>query len=464
MRILFATAELSPLVRVGGLAEASAGLVRQLREDGETVEVVLPDYSGVALADEEVFGLPVPSWAGGTAQFRRGTHAAAGPVTLVGTAGIARPNPYVDADGHGWPDNDVRFFGFAAAVAALAAAERPDVLHLNDWHTAPTLAFLADAPPTVFTIHTLGHQGVVAAEWIGQLPHHAGAYEGFAITNPMLGAIRLADRVVAVSPTYAREIVTPEHGMGLDGELAARGTALVGIRNGIDAIEWNPAGDPHLAASYDATTVVAGKRACRAALLDWAGFAGPPVADDEPVIGAVTRLVHQKGIDLLLESVPFLHHMGARMVVIGAGDDGLADGLRYMAGVHPDRLVFVDGYHHDLAHQVFGGADLFAMPSRFEPCGLAQMQAMAYGTLPIVTDVGGLHDTVVDADAVPERGSGIAAHVPSAAAVTDALWRGVRLWRDEPRRRAAQHRGMADDWSWRTPAREHVELYRSIQP
>ncbi len=462
MKILFATAELAPIARVGGLAEAAAGLVRQLRADGETVDVVLPDYSGTALDGERKSELRVPDWAGGTARIRRGVHPVAGPVTLVTTAGIPRPNPYVDATGEGWLDNDVRFFGFAAAVAALAAAERPDVLHLNDWHTAAVPAWLAELPPTVFTIHTLGHQGVADIDWLGRMAHRSEAYEGFAVTNPMLGAIRLADRVIAVSPTYAREVVTPAHGMGLDGELAARGEALVGIRNGIDAEEWNPAVDSHVASTYDAATVAAGKAACRAALLGRARFGGPTVAADEPLLGVVSRLVHQKGIDLVLETVPFLHHLGARLVVLGAGEAGLAGGLRYLAEVHPDRLAFVEGYDPELAHQVFAGADLFVMPSRFEPCGLAQMQAMAYGTLPVVTDVGGLHDTVVDADAVPSRGTGIAAHVPSAAALTDAIWRAARLWRDEPRRRAAQRRGMTEDWSWRNPAAEHRALYQAV--
>ena len=462
MRILLATAELAPLARVGGLAEATSGLIRQLRADGDTVDAVLPDYVGAPLADEQVSHVPVPDWAGGTARVRRGVHATAGPVTLVATAGTERPNPYVDAFGQGWPDNDVRFFGFSAAVAALANADRPDVVHLNDWHTAPTIGFLADLPPTVFTIHTLGHQGIADAAWLGRLPYHADAFEGFAVTNPMLGAIRLADRVIAVSPNYAREIVTPEFGAGLDGELAARGASLVGIRNGIDVSEWDPRTDFHIAANYDAESVAAGKQVCRRALIDRAGFAGPPVDADEPIVGVVSRLVHQKGIDLLLETVPFLHHLGARLVLLGSGDAGLADQLRYLAEVHPDRLAFVDGYDAGFAHQIFAGADLFAMPSRFEPCGLAQMQAMAYGTLPVVTDVGGLRDTVVDADAVPARGTGIAAHLASAAALTDALWRAVRLWRDEPRRRAAQHRGMTDDWSWQQPAADHRQLYQAV--
>ena len=344
LHVLFATAELAPLARVGGLAEASSGLVRQLRADGAVaVEVALPDYSGATLTGEQVSELPVPDWAGGVARVRRGVHAAFGPVTLIATAGTARPNPYIDADGRGWPDNDARFFGFAAAVAALASHTQPDVLHLNDWHTAAALSFLPEPPPTVFTIHTLGYQGITDAAWLDRLPHHTDAFAGFEVVNPMLGAVRLAHRIVAVSPTYSREIVTPTWGAGLDAELAARGTDLVGIRNGIDAGEWNPASDPHIAATYDAATVAAGKRACRAALLDWAGFAGPPVATDEPVIGVVSRLVHQKGIDLLFETVPFLYHLGARMVVVGSGDAALVEGLRHAAEVYPDRLVFVEG-------------------------------------------------------------------------------------------------------------------------
>jgi starch synthase len=466
MRVLFATAEFAPLARVGGLAEACAGLVRELRATSATtgvdVEVLLPDYFASPLADEHIDAVPVPDWAGTLANVRRGVHATVGPVTLVSTTGTFKPHPYVDAAGKGFADNEVRFFGFAAAVAALAAQARPDVLHLNDWHTALALGFLADPPPTVLTIHTLGYQGAADEDWLGRVPYRSDAYTGWQQLNPLLGAIRLADRVIAVSPTYAREIVTPEHGVGADTELAARGDALVGILNGIDVSEWNPAADPHIAARYDDATVIAGKRACRTALVERARFAGPPIGDDEPLIGVVSRLVHQKGVDLLLESVPFLHHLGARMVVLGSGDAGLADGLRYMAEVHPDRLMFVDGYDAVLAHQIFAGSDLFAMPSRFEPCGLAQMQAMAYGTLPIVTDVGGLHDTVVDADALPEQGTGIAAHVPSAAAVTDALWRAVRLWRDEDRRRACQQRGMWVDWSWKGPAQAHVDLYHDV--
>ena len=457
-RVLFATAELAPLARVGGLAEASAGLVRQLRADGAEIDVVLPDYGDVALADETVTSIEVPSWAQ-PGLVRRGVHPVAGPVTLVATAGTHKPHPYVDVHGHGWPDNALRFFGFSAAVAALADATEPDVIHLNDWHTAAVPGFVMVERPSVLTIHTLGHQGATDSAWIERLRRHHDAYRWYTACNPLVGAIRLADRIIAVSPTYAREIVTEANGEGAHAELAARGDDLVGIRNGIDAEEWNPATDPHIARTYTASTVSRNKPVCRRALLAQFGFADDA---DEPVFGVVSRLVDQKGIDLLLETVWFLADLGAKLVVLGSGDAGLAAGGRWAAATFPERVAFVEGYDAALAHRIFAGADLFVMPSRFEPCGLAQMQAMAYGTLPVVTDVGGLHDTVVDADHDVERGTGIVAPWPTGAALTDALHRGAALWRDRRRRNAARTIGMTTDWSWSAPAADHREIYRSL--
>ncbi len=456
--VLFAAAELAPLARVGGLAEAASGLARQLRADGVELDVVVPDYSDLPLADETVEEIPVPEWAGGVARVRRGVHDAVGPIALVATAGTAKPHPYVDTNGVGWPDNDVRFFGFSAAVAEIAARTSPGVVHLNDWHTAATLGFIGDRRPSVLTIHTLGHQGWASPQWLDRLPHHSHAYAWYDSCNPLAGAIRLADRIIAVSPNYAREIVTQEFGSGLHDELAARGDALVGIRNGIDVTQWSPATDPHLAKRYTAATVARNKPANRRALLDRVGLAD----EHGPVFGAVTRLVDQKGIDLLLETVWFLERLGAKLVVLGSGDAGLVDGMRWAATTFPDRVAFVDGYDAELAHQIFGGADLFVMPSRFEPCGLAQMQAMAYGTVPVVTDLGGLHDTVVDADADPDAGTGILAPWPTGAALTDALHRGAALWRDRTRRARARDNGMAIDWSWAGPAAQHRELYRTL--
>ena len=218
MNVLVASAEMAPIARVGGMAEAVAGLVRQLRRDGLDVIVALPDYGGVALVDEQRWELPVPQWAGPVTA-RAGNLDGDGPIVLIESPGSVKPHPYNDESGQAFPDNDLRFFSFSAGIAALAEQIRPDMLHLNDWHTAATLGLLADPPPTVFTIHTLAYQGVSSPEWLHRLPRSPHLFEWYGATNPLLGAIQLADRVVAVSPNYAREIRTEAHGMGLHHQL-----------------------------------------------------------------------------------------------------------------------------------------------------------------------------------------------------------------------------------------------------
>lgn len=455
MRVLFAAAELAPVARVGGLAEAAGGLVGALRDGGVHVDVLLPDYGDVSLAREETAALGVPGWVG-SARVRSGVHRAAGPINLVATPVMARPHPYVDDDGEAWPDNDARFMGFTAAVAAFADRNPPDVLHLNDWHTAAATAFTERPVPTVLTIHNLGYQGVMEALWLDRLPRDRARFDWHGSMNPLAGAIQLADLVVTVSPNYAAEIVHPDQGMGLDRLLAARGSSLVGIRNGIDTSEWNPATDSLIAAQYDAADL-SGREVCRRALLAEIGWDGV----GEPIIGVVSRLVHQKGIDLLLEATRFLGDLPARVVVLGSGEEGLADALRSAADARPDRIWFHDGYDLGLAHRIFAGVDLLAMPSRFEPCGLAQMQAMAYGAIPIVTPVGGLVDTVLDADD-HKLGTGIVVRGSDVAALVDAMRRAVRAVRHVGRRKAIQRRGMSADWSWATPAAGYISLYEGL--
>jgi starch synthase len=457
MRVLFATAELSPLARVGGLAEASAGLARALRERGVDVDVVLPDYGGVELSGEQTFPLEGPEWVG-PARIRRGAARGFGDVTLVDVPGIARPHPYLDpATGDGWHDNDARFFRFAAAVAALARQEPPDILHCNDWHTAPALGLLRERPPVVFTIHTLGYQGFTARRWLDVFERDTGAYEWYDGTNPLVGALRLADLVVAVSPNYAREILTPQAGMGMHEILAARSDHLVGIRNGIDTATWDPARDRHLPSVFSATDL-GGRQSCRVALAAEVGW--PP--DGDAIIGMVTRLADQKGVDLALELVPYLATLPARLVVLGAGDRHLAGRLSAAAAADPARVAFREGYDDALGHRIFAGSDLFLMPSRFEPCGLAQMQAMAYGSLPVVTDVGGLHDTVTDDDRARGAGTGFVAARVDTTSLVDALHRAVRALRQPARRKAMQRRGMTADWSWSVPADEHLHHYETL--
>ncbi len=456
MKVLFASAELAPLARVGGLAEAAAGLVVALRDAGVDVDLVLPDYFEVAMENERPRYVSVPGWVGPTTA-RRGEVEGVGDVTLVNVPGIARPHPYVDEDGSGWPDNDHRFFAFSAAVASLVQTGEPDVVHLNDWHTAAALAFLYERPPTAFTIHTLGYQGWAGPEWLPRIRHNFSAFECFGSVNPLAGAVQVADRVIAVSPNYADEIRRPESGMGLDHVLNGIGDRLIGVRNGIDTGIWSPATDENIAANYTFATIDA-KEECRRDLLAEAGWED----NGAPVAGIVTRLVDQKGIDLALEAVRYASGVPFRLVMLGSGQKSLADWARWAASEWPDHVHFAEGYNQELAHKIFAGSDLFLMPSRFEPCGLAQMQSMTYGTIPVVTDVGGLHDTVTDADTDRRHGTGFVSQTVDVPGIIDAMHRAVRGWRHKQRRRGIQKRGMAIDWSWTDPAARHIAIYEEM--
>lgn len=461
MHVLFAAAELAPLASVGGLSQAASGLVDELRRSGLDVDVVVPDYDpSIELVDEVRHPLDVPGWVG-PASVRVGVHPVCGAVHLVTVPGIDRPHPYLRADGNGWEDNDTRFLRFGRATAALADALRPDVVHLNDWHTATALAALEPTVPTVFTIHNLAYQGATDASWLTQIGPRSAAFARHGGTNPLAGAIRLADAVVAVSPSYAAEIRGADHGAGLDDLLRERGDALVGILNGIDTRRWDPATDAALARNFDATDL-SGRVVDRTDLLarlGWSDVAAP----DDPVVVMVTRLVDQKGVDLALDCVPFLAGIGLRLAVLGAGDARLAQALRDAATARPDRVAFVEGYDDDLARRCLGGADLLLMPSRFEPCGLTQLQAMRYGTLPVVTAVGGLRDTVVDLDADPRHGTGWVAALPEIAHVLDALWRARRGLTDRRRTGTLRRRVLRRDTSWAAPAAAHVALYDRVR-
>lgn len=468
MKVLFATAELAPLVRVGGLAEAASGLVRALRRRGVNVEVALPDYFGTVLQNESVSSIDGPDWVG-PIRIRRGELDGFGDLTLIDAAGTRRPHPYVALEsGEGWPDNDQRFFAFSWAVAELARIRKVQVVHLNDWHTAAAVAWLPPTVRSVLSLHNLAHQGIASGEWLERFRENSpqpdrvtAAFECFGAVNPLGGAIQLVQKVIAVSPNYAAEITGPKDGFGLETMLQQRGLDLIGILNGIDAEEWSPATDPHLVQRY-ATLNAAGlraKHANRAKLL--ASFDLDDTATG-PVIAMVSRLVEQKGVDLLLDAAQYLDSWNARLVVLGAGDPGLGAALHQRARTSKRTVGFQEGYDLALAHQIFGGADLFVMPSRFEPCGLAQMQAMAYGTIPVTTSVGGLVDTVIDFDSDPGAGNGFRSPHSSGAGLVDAIHRAVRAWTVPARRKVLLQNAMQRDWSWTEPAARYGDVYRQI--
>lgn len=472
LRVLFATAEYAPLVKVGGLGEASSGLVSGLRAQGVDVDLVMPDYGTIELnesTEDPVLGLP--EWASPMVA-RRGWVPGVGQLTLLRFPGSSRSNPYNDpSTGLAWPDSAEMFITFSAGVAALAnhgsgrelnvTGGTPDpnydIVHCNDWHTAAAVALLPPGVGSVLTIHNLAYQGQADPSWVARMGRQGRAFRHHGRFNPLAGAISLADRVVTVSESYASEVVVESSGCGLHGHLVDRGTDLSGIRNGIDLGLWNPADDPLLPFSFD-NRDLSGKELCRKELLRRVGLE----SERGPVLGMVARMVHQKGVDLALDIVPFLVSLPARFVMTGSGSPTLTAMAEQMAQRYPEIFAFVPGYDEEFAHLVVAGSDLFLVPSRFEPCGLTQMQAMACATIPVVTNVGGLRDTVRDTDLNPRSGNGFVAGEPSAASLIDAVHRGVRGW-SRPRRRAAvQRRGMTADWSWAEPASQYRQLYESV--
>ncbi len=477
MHILFATAELAPLVRVGGLAEAAGGLVQALRRADVTVQLVVPDYSGpegTVLADERIETIDLPAWAGtgsvaggadggapAVATVRTGLLEGYGEISLVDVPAIKRPHPYVPpGEVDGWPDNDQRFFAFSYVVAALALKHNVDAMHVNDWHTAAAIGFVPKSMATVLSVHNLAYQGWCDRGWLEVLrADRRRAYDTGHSCNPLAGGIALADRVVAVSPKYADEIRSPSEGAGLHELLAERGSALVGILNGIDTDAWDPSTDQSLAMRYRVREAVAAKATNAIALRAELGL---PTSSG-PLIAMVTRLVEQKGVDIALDATVALPGLDAQFVLLGAGDPALSENARTVQHYIPERFRFVEGFDLGLAHRLFAASDLFVMPSRFEPCGLAQMQAMRYGSLPVVTDVGGLHDTVIDADVHPIDGTGFVSRAISAAGVVDALHRGVRTWQGKGRRTTLIRNAMTIDWSWDAPAAAYMDLYSDLR-
>ena len=454
MRVTFATAEFSPIATVGGLAAASAGLVDALRRSGIDVDVVLPDYTPSDERIIETVELDVPLWAG-PAIVKVVEHPQAGRIHLVDAPGLARSDPYVQPNGQGWLDNTDRFMRFSAAVAAFVRHTTPDVVHLNDWHTATALADLDPAPPSVLSLHNLAHQGAAGNEWLDLIGPKSDHYEWWGGINPLAGAIALADHIVAVSPHHAKEIVEDGNGFGLDGALRSRGSALTGILNGIDTTVWNPEQDKYLPEAFSAADHT-GKASNRNHLVSELGLTD----DDSLLAVAVTRLTDQKGIDLLLPLISLLDEIPLRLAVLGSGDRILSEQLATAADTS-DRFIFIDGYDEVLSHRLIAAGDLFLMPSRFEPCGLTQIQAMRYGTIPIVTPVGGLVDTVVDLDAHPRVGRGFVMNDVSSTALISAVHRAVRKCKGKQLENI-RTRIMSLDWSWDAPAKEFIKIYREI--
>lgn len=478
LRVLLAASEAWPLIKTGGLADVVGALPGALRGLGVDARLVLPAYPAVRAALPDAEPVARSALYGADLTLLRGDLPAGGrrrlPVYLIAAAAFERPgNPYHDADNVDWPDNPARFGLFCRAATALALGQFApdwcaDVVHAHDWQTGLLPAFLslhARRPRSVFTIHNLAYQGLVqaeAADGLG-LPPEWWQMDGLEFHGRLAlikGGLAFADRLTTVSPRYAQEIQTPAFGCGLDGLLRHRADVLSGILNGIDTAQWNPAADPALPSPYDAEHLDA-KAANKAALQQELGLTVDPQA---LLIGLVSRLVQQKGIDLLIDALAQLP-AGVQLAVLGSGDATSVAALRAAADAQPQRIAFVAGYDEPLAHRIQAGADAFLVPSRFEPCGLTQLYALRYGTVPIVTAVGGLFDTVTDASPAhlaDGSATGIVCSAPSSTALLAAVARAKTLFDRKTPWRQLQRAGMAKDHSWTRSAQAYATLYQDL--
>ena len=476
LKVLSVASEIFPLVKTGGLADVAGALPAAVAREGVEMRTLVPGYPAVIakLADAataheyaDLFGGPARVVAGKAAELDL--------FAIDAPHLFDRPgNPYLGPDGLDWPDNARRFaaLGRVGADIGLGAIDafRPQVVHAHDWQAALAPAYLhyADGPRpgTAITIHNIAFQGHFPASIFAELGLPAGALtidgiEYFGGVGYLKAGLLLSDRITTVSPTYAREIMTPEFGMALDGLLRTRAAVVQGIVNGIDDTVWNPATDAALAQNYSALRIDMRVRN-KTALQTRMGLAG---GVNRPLFSVVSRLSDQKGLDLLLEALPGLIAKGGQLALLGSGDRALEEGFTAAAAARPDSVGCVIGYDEKLAHLFQAGADFIVVPSRFEPCGLTQLCALRYGAVPIVARVGGLADTVIDANqAATAAGvaTGIQFYPPSAEALAYGLDRALEIGRDPAMSRRLKLNGMRSDVSWRGPAQRYAALYRAL--
>ena len=474
MQVLAVASEVFPLVKTGGLADVVGALPGALRAHGIRVRTLVPGYP--AVLEKVGAGEPAHFFSdlfGGPARLVAGSAAGLDLFVLDAPHLYVRPGSlYADRQGADWPDNAERFAALGRVAAeigrGLVTGFAPDVVHAHDWQAGLAPAYLHYAggarPATIMTVHNLAFQGRFPADLMFRLglPPSAYAIDGvefYGGVGYLKAGLQLADRITTVSPTYAVEIRTAEAGTGLEGLLQARSSVLSGILNGIDEAVWNPATDPHLAARYDAARLDArleNKRALQQRFtLDQ--------RDDALLFGVISRLSWQKGLDLLLAALPSLIAQDCQLVVLGSGDKDMEESFRAAAFGWTERMGAIIGYDEALAHLIQGGVDALIVPSRFEPCGLTQLCALRYGAVPVVARVGGLTDTIVDANEMA-LAAGVATGFQFApvtlGALELAIGRAAAVWRDKDAWRRMQANAMRAEVGWERPARRYAELYR----
>jgi starch synthase len=481
MRVLHLAAEIYPLVKTGGLGDVVGALPPALVSRGLDVRVLLPGLPAIRAGVGTLIPIADCGPAFGAARVRlcRGILPDTGLTALVIDAPFLydRPgNPYLDEQGIGWSDNHRRFgmlgwIGAQIGAGCLDPDWQPDILHGHDWHAGLAPAYLAARPgpraATVFTIHNLAYQGLFPGTAYGELglPPALFSPQGLEFHGQvsfMKAGLTCADRITTVSPTYAAEILTPASGWGLDGVIRDRGAAFSGILNGVDSEVWNPATDDLIAARFDASAR-GGKGLCKRALQSEFGL---PVRDDLPLLCVVSRLSEQKGLDLVLAALAELIALGTQWLVLGSGDAHLEAGFRAAARTYPDAVAVRIGFDEALSHRIIAGADVIVVPSRFEPCGLTQLYGLRYGTLPLVRRVGGLADTVIDADEATQsatQGTGFVFDAADPATLLEAVQRALSAWQRPDTWQALVEAAMTQNFTWADAARQYHALYQELQ-
>ena len=480
MRVLHAAAEVFPLVKTGGLADVLGALPKALIDAGADVRLVVPGWPAVIRGLDRlslVCDLGALFGAGKVALRLGHLPGCQVPVYVVDAPYLfdRNGNPYLGPDGREWGDNLQRFGLLGWVAAHLGAGEldnqwRPDILHAHDWHAAMAFAYVRTHPgataKTVFTVHNLAYQGLFeeADFHLLGLPSRLMVPTGLEFHGQlsfMKAGLAYADRVTTVSPSYAREIATTEFGCGLEGLIRARGADVSGILNGVDSAIWDPAADKAITAPYSAQAL-GGKVHCKAALQKVLGLR---VNERVPLFGLVSRLTEQKGLDLVLAIIPVMLENGAQLAVQGSGDPALEAAVSAAAAQYPGQVAVRLGYDETFAHQMMAGSDAMLVPSRFEPCGLTQLYALRYGTVPVVRHVGGLIDTVVDSNAdtlLRDDATGFVFGPATAEALAEAIVRATQTYGQPKQWKKIMLRGMAQQFSWDRSAAQYLALYNDL--
>jgi starch synthase len=482
LRVLFVTSEVFPLIKTGGLADVSGSLPSALQHIGVDIRILVPGYPAVLnkLTNLQpiatINNLPVIDHA----ELMLGTISETQvKVMVIKSASLYERDggPYADTNGQEWLDNPARF-GVLSKVAATLSAEQsplkdwqPDIVHCNDWQTGLTPAYMKlvdhSQAKSVISLHNMAFQGCYTPSWLSTLalPHSGFTIEGFEYHSQLSflkAGIFYADAITTVSPSYAQEIQTEAFGFGLEGLLAKRGDEIKGILNGIETDEWNPEADPYLIKNYS-TSKIAGKKQVKKALQQRLGL---HIDASAPLLGVVSRLTHQKGLDMLLPNVQRLLDAGCQLALLGSGESALESAFKEIASHNFGRTSVTIGYNEPLSHQIMAGCDIFVMPSRFEPCGLNQLYGLAYGTPPIVNATGGLADSVIDSNAdniKNKTANGFVMIKTSTDALLNCIERALNLFTNDAKTwRQIQKNGMSQNLSWDHSALEYLAVYQKL--